>query len=57
MFENAEVIHRYTRADALRDGVLIDTSPTAREVGIKFPVALMAAAWAKRVTLPASAAC
>ena len=34
MFDHADVIHRYTRADALRDGVLIDVSPTAREAGI-----------------------
>jgi hypothetical protein len=31
MFENADLIHRYTRAAALRDGVLIDLSETARE--------------------------
>ena len=31
MFENADLIHRYTRADAIRDGVLIDVSATARE--------------------------
>jgi hypothetical protein len=24
MFDHADYIHRYTRADALRDGVLID---------------------------------
>jgi hypothetical protein len=33
MFENAELIHRYTRAEAIRDGVLIDASSTAREAG------------------------
>jgi hypothetical protein len=42
MFENADLIHRYTRADALRDGVLIDASATAKEAGIVFPVALTA---------------
>ena len=40
MFENADLIHRYSRADALRDGVLVDVSATAREAGIRFPVAL-----------------
>ncbi|MCE9563538.1 MAG: hypothetical protein K8U57_15970 [Planctomycetes bacterium] len=40
MFENAEVIHSYTRANALADGVLVDVSETAREAGIRFPVAL-----------------
>ena len=29
MFENAEIISRYTRADAIRDGVLIDVSAVA----------------------------
>jgi hypothetical protein len=42
---------RYTpaAADALRDGILIDVSPTAREASFKYPVALTAAAWAKCV--------
>jgi len=42
MFENADLIHRYTRADALRDGVLIDVTATAKEAGFKYPVALTA---------------
>ena len=33
MFENADLIQRYSRADALRDGVLVDVSATAREAG------------------------
>src|SRR5262245_38473202 len=40
MFEGADLIHRYSRADALRDGVLIDVSETAREAGIRWPVAI-----------------
>lgn len=54
MFENAEVIHRYTRADAIRDGLLIDVTDTAREAGFRIPVALTAAVWARCVTLPPS---
>lgn len=57
MFENADLIHRYTRADAIRDGVLIDVSTTAREAGFKFPVALTAAAWAKCVAIPPGVLC
>jgi hypothetical protein len=57
MFEDAELIHRFTRADALRDGVLIDVTPTAREAGFRFPVALTAAAWARCVTVPPGVAC
>jgi hypothetical protein len=52
MFENTDLIHRYTRADAIRDGVLIDVSETAREAGIRWPVALTAAAWGRCVTVP-----
>jgi hypothetical protein len=57
MFENADVVHRYTRADALRDGALIDVSPVAREAGFKFPVALTSAAWVKCVTVPPGVTC
>ena len=57
MFEKADLIHRHTRADALRDGVLIDVSATAREAGFKSPVALTAAAWAKCVAVPLGVAC
>jgi hypothetical protein len=51
MFENAYLIHRYTRADALRDGVSIGVSATAREVGLRYSVALTAAVWEKRVSV------
>jgi len=57
MFENADLIHRYTRADAIRDGVLIDVSATAREAGFKFPVALTAAVWGKYVAVPPGVVC
>jgi hypothetical protein len=54
MFENADLIHLYTRADAIRDGVLIDVSRVAREAGIRYPMALTAPGWAKCVTVPAA---
>jgi hypothetical protein len=57
MFENADLIHQYTRADAIRDGVLIDVSETAREAGIRWPVALTAAVWAKCVAVPPGVVC
>jgi hypothetical protein len=57
VFENADLIHRYTRADALRDGVLIDVSQTAREAGFKYPVAPTAATWTKCVTVPPGVRC
>jgi hypothetical protein len=52
MFDESNIIHRYSRADAIRDGVLIDVSAVAREAGFKYPVALTAAAWAKCVAVP-----
>lgn len=35
----------YTRAQAIADGVLVDVSPTAREAGFRFPVAVTEAVW------------
>ena len=57
MFEEADLIHSYTRADALRDGVLIDVSATAREAGIRWPVALTCAAWGRCVAVPPGVEC
>jgi hypothetical protein len=57
MFENADLIHAYTRADALRDGVLIDVSATAREAGIRWPVALTQAVWERCVRVPTGVLC
>lgn len=43
------VIHRYTRAQALDDGVLVDVTETAREVGFSVSVAMTSAAWSETV--------
>ena len=43
MFEEADLIYSYTRADAIRDGVLIDVTATAQEAGIRWPVAVTCA--------------
>jgi hypothetical protein len=51
MFNETDLIHRYTRAEGLRDGVLIDVSQTAREAGIRYPIALTAAVWVKCMIL------
>ncbi len=40
-----EVIHVYTRAQAIEDGVLVDVSRTAPEAGFRWPVAMTRAAW------------
>ena len=39
------VISAYTRADALRDGELIDVSAMAAEMGYRVPVAVTRAVW------------
>lgn len=41
-----EPIHRYSRAQAIADGFLVDVTELAREAGFRVPVALTAAAWA-----------
>lgn len=48
------VIFRYSRADALADGVLIDASELAREAGFRYPVALTSAAWHASVAVSPS---
>ena len=57
MFDDAEVIHSYSRKQAIEDGVLIDVTATAREAGIRFPTVLTAAAWARCVAVPPGAVC
>lgn len=44
-WDDVEVIHSYSRADAIRDGVLVDVSELAAEAGFKHPVAMTRAAW------------
>lgn len=40
-----DVVHSYTRAQAITDGVLVDVTGTAREAGFQRPVAMTDAAW------------
>ncbi|MDQ6422625.1 hypothetical protein RB620_24640 [Paenibacillus sp. LHD-117] len=42
-------ISKYTRADAISDGTLIDVTDMAKEAGFKVPVALTSALWSKCV--------
>jgi hypothetical protein len=39
------VIHCYTRAQAIADGVLVDVSESATDAGFEWPVALTRAVW------------
>lgn len=50
-FGDWEVIHCYSRAQALADGVLIDVSQLAREAGFRYPLAMTAAAWCDSVAV------
>jgi hypothetical protein len=57
MFDNADLIYRYTRAQAIADGVLVDVSGIAQEAGIRFQVALTRAVWERCVTIPPGVIC
>lgn len=45
----ADIIHSYTRAQALADGELVDVTETAKEAGFRHPVAMTRAAHADLV--------
>lgn len=44
--------YSYSRAQAIADGVLVDVTKTANEVGIMCPVAMTSAAWGRCVVVP-----
>ena len=52
-----EIVSRYTRRQAIEDGVLVDVSATAKEVGIRFPTAITAAVFEKCVAVPENVPC
>jgi len=52
MNDEFEVISRYTRADAIADGVLVDVSTTAKEAGIKYPTAVTQAVFEQYIRVP-----
>jgi hypothetical protein len=43
--EWGELVHKYTRAQAIADGLLIDVSTMAKEAGFRIAVALTAQVW------------
>lgn len=57
VWEGAEVVSSYSRAQAIEDGTLVDVSSVAREAGIKFPVALTRTVWDKYVEVPEGVTC
>jgi hypothetical protein len=52
MFGEDDLICRYTRAQALADGVLVDATSVANDAGFRVPVALTAGVWADCVEWP-----
>ena len=52
--EDWNLVHVYTRAQAMTDGVLVDVSATAAEAGFRIPVALTLGVWADCVSWSAS---
>lgn len=47
-----EIIHSYTREEALNDGVLIDVSTLVSNTGFKYPVAFTSNLYSKIVDIP-----
>jgi len=52
MNDEFELISRYTRADALADGVLVDVTNSAKQAGIKYPTAVTQAVFEKYIRVP-----
>ena len=51
-FDGAPVIFRYTRKQAVEDGVLVDLTEWARETGFKIPVACTDSVWHRYIVPP-----
>lgn len=52
MSDEFDLIHAYTRAQAIADGVLVDVSATAAEAGVKYPTAVTRAVYERCVRVP-----
>lgn len=52
-----DYIYRYTREQAIEDGVLIDVTEVAKEAGVAFPTALTHAVWHSMVVVPEGVSC
>ncbi len=52
MPDDERLIFRYTRADALADGVLVDITTTAHEAGIRYPTAVTQAVFERCIRVP-----
>lgn len=52
MFNENDVVFRYTRDDAIQDGVLVDLSHAAKQAGFSIPLALTARVFSECVYWP-----
>ena len=52
MIEYDNILHTYSRREAIDDGILIDVTDTAKEAGFKMPVAITSTVWAAYVVVP-----
>ena len=56
LFDDAEILSQYTRAQAIEDGILVDMTvepfgSLARETGLKWPIAMTATAFRECVAV------
>lgn len=54
MFEEHDIIHSYSRQQAIEDGVLVDVTRLAKEAGYNLPVAVTQTVWSKCIAVPPS---
>lgn len=52
MSNRFDVIHVYTRREAIEDGVLVDVTETAKEAGFRYPVAFTRTVFEEFVRVP-----
>lgn len=50
--DDEHILHTYSRAQAIADGVLIDVTKAAKEAGFRIPAALTHAVWCQCVEVP-----
>lgn len=50
MWSPEDVIHTYTRAEAIEDGLLVDVTSVAADVGITIPTAISKRVWDEVIT-------
>ncbi|NUQ35543.1 MAG: hypothetical protein HUU29_11460, partial [Planctomycetaceae bacterium] len=52
IFSEDDLIHSYTRAQAIADGELVDVTGSAIDAGFRYHTALTNAAWETAIALP-----